>query len=631
MFLVDILGWFLKLCYQIIPNYGVSIILFTLLSKIILLPVSIWVQKNSIKMVKMLPAINELKIKYFGDRDTIAEKQTEIYKKNHYHALASLIPLIIQILLLIGIIEIVKNPAHYIGIENLDYNFLGFDLRWIAAETGGIALLIPFIAGLSALLLCLNQNRENALQSEQGKAMRYGTMIFSVGLSLYLGFFVTAGVALYWISSNLFSIVQQWLLNLAINPKKYVDYQALEATRKELASLQKLGKASKRTAEQIKREKADYKRFFSIANKKLVFYSENSGYYKYFEDIINYLLENTTLTIHYITSDPNDQIFEIAKTESKIKPYYISDKKLITLMMKMDADVVAMTMTDLDNYHIKRSYVRKDVEYIYIPHDMNSQNLVMRKHSTDHYDSLFVTGPHQREEAEKVNQIENLDRKIVNLGYPLLDSMIAKYNQTKLPESKTKTIMIAPSWQKDNIIELCLEDVLDSLSGNDYKVIVRPHPQQVRHMKDYFKRMKEKYQNTNIEVQTDFSDTTSVFTADLLITDWSGIAWEYAYTTEKPVISIDTPMKIMNPDYKELGLEPFNIWARHKIGEVVEVKNAAKINKVVTKLLNNSQKYQKQIAALKQKYVYNLGNSAEVGAEYIIERVQAKINERKTQ
>ena len=52
-------------------------------------------------------------------------------------------------------------------------------------------------------------------------------------------------------------------------------------------------------------------------------------------------------------------------------PLYIGEKKLITLMMKLDADVVVMTMPDLENYHIKRSYIRKDIEYIYIPHGMD--------------------------------------------------------------------------------------------------------------------------------------------------------------------------------------------------------------------------------------------------------------------
>ncbi len=632
MLFVDFLGWIMKQCYIVVNNYGLAIILFTLVSKIVLLPISIWVQKNSIKMVKMQPEINRLRIKYFGDKDTIAEEESKIYKTYKYNPFASLIPLIAQIVILLGVVEIVKNPGLYIGVENLDFNFLGFNLSWIAAENGGIAIWIPIIAGLSALVLCVGQNIMNPLQAEQSKWNKYGMLILSVGLSVYLGTFVTAGVALYWIASNLMAIIQQWLLNIFINPKKHVDYQALDESRKELKELKDISKTHKRTKEQIKKEKADYKKFFAITNKKLVFYSESNGFYKYYKGIIEYILKNTNIVVHYITSDYNDDIFELAKTQKHLKPYYIEEKKLITLMMKMDADVVVMTMPDIDNYHIKRSYIKKDIEYIYLPHGIDSLNLTMRKGSMDNYDSVFVTGKYQREECEKTNKIYHLEnRKIIDLGYPLLDDMISNYKKSKKKSSKEKTIMIAPSWQKDNIIDLCLDKILLSLKGESYKVIVRPHPQQVRHMKDAFEKMKEKYTGTNIEIQTDFSKTSSVFNADLLITDWSGIGYEYAFTTEKPVISIDTPMKIMNPEYKKIKVKPFNIWAREEIGKVIKVKDVESINSVVKEMLKNPKKYQKKISSLKKDSMYNIGNSEKVGAEYIINCIQEKIKERRNQ
>ncbi|MBO4812794.1 membrane protein insertase YidC [Candidatus Saccharibacteria bacterium] len=629
MIFVDFLGWIMKLCYDIVGNYGVAIILFTLVSKIILLPISIWVQKNSIKMVKMQPEINRIKTKFFGDKDTIAEEESKTYKKYKYNPLASIVPLVIQILLLLGVVEIVKNPELYIGVENLDFNFLGFDLRWIAAENGGVSIWIPIIAGLSALILCIGQNIMNVLQAEQSKWNKWGMLVISVGLSLYLGTFVTAGVALYWTASNIMAVIQQWLLNIAINPKKHVDYKALEASRVALKELQEISKSKKRTAEQIKKEKADYKRFFSIANKHLVFYSESNGFYKYYEGIIEYILDNTNIIIHYITSDYNDQIFELAKTNKHIKPYYIEEKKLITLMMKMDADVVVMTMPDINNYHIKRSYIRKDIEYIYLPHGIDSLNLTMRKGSMDNYDSVLVTGKYQREECEKTDKLNNLNRKIISCGYPLLDDMIRDYKKEKKKKTSSKTIMIAPSWQKDNIIDLCLDEILKKLKGKDYRVIVRPHPQQVRHMKDAFEKMKEKYDGTNIVIQTDFSSTDSVFNSDLLITDWSSIGYEYAFTTEKPVLSIETPMKIMNPDYKKIKVEPFNIWAREEIGKILKVKDIKKIDAAIDEMLKNSSKYQKKISALKKDSVYNLGKSAEISADYIINCVQEIIKERK--
>ena len=112
----------------------------------------------------------------------------------------------------------------------IDFNlmFCGMDMSWIAQYEGGIAILIPIIAGLSALIMCIGQNKMNVLQSEQSKANKWGMLIFSVLLSLYLGYFVPAGVALYWTFSNLFAVLNQWLLNIWINPKKFVNFEELE-------------------------------------------------------------------------------------------------------------------------------------------------------------------------------------------------------------------------------------------------------------------------------------------------------------------------------------------------------------------------------------------------------------------
>lgn len=681
-------------CYQIISNYGWAIVLFTLFSKLVLLPVAVWVQKNSIKMVKMQPAINKIKIDHFGDKDVIADEQSKLYKKEKYSAFASLIPMLIQIVLLIGLVEVINHPLTYItktdaatvsalvdvalnnnknldkgsssleiavvddiqsgrfadeyaaaaafsesvsgfevieNIKSLKMSFCGFNLGWVAVSAGGIAWFVPLIAGFSAFLLCVAQNSINVLQAEQSKLNKYGMMVFSVGLSLYLGMFVPAGVALYWTASNLLAILQQWLLNLAINPKKYVDYEALEKTRKELAGLNNMKSVKSLSPEAKKKARADYKRFFGIINKHLVFYSESNGFYKYYKGIIEYILAHTNITVHYITSDFNDNIFELEKQNPKIKAYFIDEKRLITLMMKMDADVVAMTMPDLETYHIKRSYIRKDIEYVYIPHGMDSNNMAFRNKALNAFDTVYVCGPHQLEEGEKVARLYGLEnQKFVKYGYCLLDQMIEDYNASPHSENEVKTVLIAPSWQKDNIIELCFNEVMASMRGKDYNVIVRPHPQHVRHSGEKFERLKEQYKDDkNITIQTDFSSNDTVFNADILITDWSSISQDYAFTTKKPVIFIDTPPKILNPEYKKIDTEPINFWIRNEVGAVVKIDELGRLDEVVREMLADREKYREKIAALTERCVYNLGSSSQVGAMYIIEAIQDKIKKRK--
>lgn len=628
--LYRILELALRACYQLVDNYGLAIILFTVLSKIVLLPLSVWLQKNSIKLVEIQPDINFLKAEHFGDGDAIAEGQAAIYKKEGYHPLASLVPLVVQIILLMGIIAAIRAC---INDSSVNMDFLGVDLSLVPAEKGGALILSPILAGLSAWLMCACQNAANVLQVEQGNWNKYGMLVLSVALSLYLGWFVPVGVALYWIASNLLAIVQLYALNAAINPRDYVDYERLEKSKEQLSALQNLGGEKKKLFGDAlsRREKADYKRFFSVVNKHLVFYSESSGFYKYYRGMIEYILKNTNIVIHYITSDPDDIVFTLAENQPRLKPYFIREKKLITLMMKLDCDVMVMTMPDLENYHIKRSYVRKDIEYVYVQHGIGSVNLTLRKGAQDHYDTVFCCGEHHKRETQQMEELDNTPRKkMVEWGYSLLDEMIEAYEAGEKKENPVKEILIAPSWQKDNIVDSCLEKILDKFACKDYHITVRPHPQHVRHRKAYFDFLSEKYAgNDKIEIQTDFSSDKTVFDADLLISDWSSIAYEFAYTTLKPVLFINTPMKVMNPDYDKIAEVPMDISVRNEIGRALELDELDQIDQVADELLASAALYRERIAQSRQERVYNLGCSAQVGAKYLIAAIQEKIRDRK--
>ena len=629
-YITNALSYLMTWCYNLGgQNYAIAIILFTLASKIVLLPVSLWTYFNSITMIKIQPDLNMLKIKYYGQKDTIAEEQSKLFKKEKYHPLASTIPTIIQLVLLACVVEVIKA-----GIADPSINMLvgPVDLSLVMNKEGWHLIWVPLVAGFSSFILCVAQNASNVLQAEQGKLNKYGTMALSVGLSLYLGSCVATGTAFYWVCSNLFAVLQMYICNWIVRPRRYVDYEKLESSRKQLEELSGIGKSknNKVSRENKKREKADYKRFFSVLNKHLVFYSESNGFYKYFKDFIEYILAHTNITIHYITSDPNDKIFELEKNEPKIKAYYIGENKLITLMMKMDADVVVMTMPDLENYHIKRSYLRQDIEYVFVQHGVGSNNMGMRKGCVDHFDTVFCAGPHQREEVEQTEAFYKLPAKtLVDVGYPLIDNMRADYQSREHKVNERKKILIAPSWQNDNIVDSCLEEILDSLKGKGYDIIVRPHPQEVRLKAEYMETLKQKYNGGDIEIQTDFSSNNPILEADLLITDWSGISWEFAFTKQSPILFINTPMKIMNPEYKNIETVPLNILLRDKLGKNLDTDKLDKVPETVAYLLENSDVYHEQIGELVKTYLYNNGHSAEVGAKYIIGAIQKKIQTKK--
>ena len=606
----------MEFCYQLVGNYALAIVLFTLLTKIILLPLSLWTHKNGIAMVCMTPELNRLKVKYFGDKDMIAEETQALYKQKKYHPIANTVPMIVQLVMLIGVINAVK----------LTLGDTKSMLTAIPSEVGGAALLMPLAAGVAALALGLAQNRFNPLQREQGKAEQWMTNGFSIAISLVLGAFVPLGVGVYWIASNLLSIVQQLVLNMIIKPEKYIDYAELEKSKQELASINTL--SANVSAEDKKREKDDYKRFFSVANKHLVFYSEKSGFYKYFKDVIAYLIEKSNVVIHYVTNDPNDQIFEIAKTQKQIKPYYIGEKRLITLFMKMDADIVVMTCPDLDKYHLKRSYVRNDIEYIYMFHYPLSTHMVLQNGALDHYDTIFCVGDFQFDEIRAAERVYNLpEKKLISAGYGQLEQLYNDYQKLDLKKREHPKILIAPSWQPDNILDSCLDSLLAQLLNHGYEVVVRPHPEYVKRYKPRMDQIVHKYENcedSGLRFELDFTSNTSIFDSDVLITDWSGTAYEFSFVTLKPAVFIDTKPKINNPEYKRLGIEPLEFVLRSKVGIRVDPEKLDGLNEQIQNLLTSQDKYAKHIEEIREKYIANFGTSGQVGGQYILSQLKAR-------
>ena len=680
------LGYLMKFCYDIINNYGLAIIVFTLLTKVVLFPISLLVQKNSIKMIKIKPKLDALKYRYVDDKDALLDAQHDLFKKEKYNPCAGTIPLLLQLPLIFGLIDVVYRPLKHIlhfspdvinafiaktqeitmltelgsspelvviknvlnpanheaymslsngalsgvdvgGLMNkmhsLDMNFLGFDLSATPSLAINLLILIPILAGLSALIMCIIQNRINVLQVEQSKASQWGMTAFMIAFSTYFAFLVPAGVGLYWIFGNLFSIPVMYLVNIIYNPKKYIDYNTLNIMKEKAKQQAETDRKNKKLSKKYYRELCKGKQ---LEKMRLMFYSEQSGFYKYFENIITALLEKTDEPIYYITSDPNDKIFETKNAQ--IRPYFISGNQLIALMMKLECDIVVMTMPDLEKYHIKRSKVKKNIEYIFVDHACVSINMTYRTGALDYFDTIFVTSRYQGIEVREIEALRNTKKKkIVKYGYGLIDNMIAAYNALEHKQNEKPTILIAPSWQYDNILDSCLDDLLSELICDKYKVVVRPHPQYIRRFPVQMEKIIERYQDKfgpDFMIETDFSSNVTVYTADVVITDWSAIAYEFSFTTDKPSLFVDTEMKVVNKDYDKIKLKPFDITARNTIGKSVSKEQTKHIASVIDDLLANQDSYQETISELKKGYFYNLGHSGEVGADYIIERLEKR-------
>ena len=366
-----------------------------------------------------------------------------------------------------------------------------------------------------------------------------------------------------------------------------------------------------------------------LDERSIVFYSESSVIlYPYVEEIIRDL-QNRDQKVCYLTSSKDDPILK--NKNKNIRVFYIGDSEIekMNFFLRLKAKVLIMTMPDLGSYHIKRSK-EFPVHYIYTFHSMNSTHMEFQKGAFDEFDSIFCVGPYQVQELRATEQLYNLKEKnLVECGYGLLDKLL-KLKST-FPEKKNllknnkKNILIAPSWGKQNLLESMGVELVKILLDAGYHVTVRPHPMTSKKSPKTIKQIKEKFEkNPDFLLDTNTSSFEQLFSSYALITDWSGIGYEYAFVCERPVIYVDVPKKSHNKEYEKIGLVPFEISIRDKIGEVISVQNIETIPDRIEFLYSNSNNFENKIQKIRNNAIFNIGESGKITASEIIRIISEK-------
>jgi YidC/Oxa1 family membrane protein insertase len=249
---------------------------------------------------------------------------------------------------------------------------------------------------------------------------------------------------------------------------------------------------------------------------------------------------------------------------------------------------------------------------------MFSIHSYLREGAIDDYDTIFCVGEHHFNEIRETEKVYKLkSKKLLPYGFPRLDTLMQQQNQIQVNSQPKKLILITPSYGKNNLLEICGLELIDILLKSNFKVLVRPHFKILKESKKLIKNINEKFGNN-----PDFILEKGVIPAKLfqsstcMISDWSGISFEYAFTFERTVIFIDVPKKILNPNSGKISLEPIEISIRHKIGHVVLPTRIKEIPNLII-ALNKDEKNDEKIRDIRSKTVFNLGKSAKIGAEYI--------------
>jgi YidC/Oxa1 family membrane protein insertase len=350
----------------------------------------------------------------------------------------------------------------------------------------------------------------------------------------------------------------------------------------------------------------------------IVMYSESGQDWHQFSGLVDYLNNELGRKVCYVTSDVGDA--GLQRRHENFKSICIPEGLFLTIFFQVNqSDLFVLTMMDLQNLQLKRS--TWPVHYVYLFHSMGSTHMVDHENSFDHYETLFCTGPHQVAEIRKREELKKLPAKqLFDYGHPRLEEIIAQgqsYPANK-PSGQAATVLIAPTWGVDSIFNTCGKKLISVLLDAGYHVIMRPHYQSNRQTPEVITALREAFKGRDhFEYIGQMGETDSIMRSDVLVSDWSAMALEYSMGLEKPVLFIDVPRRIRNPNWQELGIEPVETAIREQVGEIVSPRALDQAPAAIERLISDPEHFREKMRELRETMVFRLGHSVPDGAAEI--------------
>jgi YidC/Oxa1 family membrane protein insertase len=365
--------------------------------------------------------------------------------------------------------------------------------------------------------------------------------------------------------------------------------------------------------------RAEHARFRRLkpAERRIVVYSESGQDWHHFAPVIGALMRDSGETVCYVSSDPADP--GLHQDNARVLPFCIGrGLRRIVFFQTLQAKLCLMTMIDLHKFELKRSV--HPVHYVFMFHSLISTHMADFPDSYDHYDTILCAGPHQMREIRKREEMHQLPAKqLIPHGYHRLEQLMAEQRQP--PSIATDAdihVLLAPSWGEHTILNVCGEELVGILLAAGFRVTLRPHYQTRWNTPDAIDRVVRRFSgNPQFRVVEKMGESNSLFESHVMITDWSGAGQDYGMGLAKPVLYIDVPRKARNDVWPELGMEPFEVFVRDKIGAILPPHRLGDAPSVIRSALQDPERFRQDIAMLRSQWVFNLGSSASAGASAI--------------
>ena len=330
-----------------------------------------------------------------------------------------------------------------------------------------------------------------------------------------------------------------------------------------------------------------------------VIFADDKRYWNIFGPICDEF-EKRKQKLTYMTASADDPALHSEYEYVECKFIGEGNRAFAKLNM-LDADVVLSTTPGLDVYQWKRS---KSVKwYAHVLHAANDTT-AYRMFGLDYYDAVLLSGEYQIQQQRELERLRNLPAKelpIVGLTY--MDELHKRCQKTARVQAETRTVLLAPSWGINSIFNRYGTKLIDALIETGYHIIIRPHPQSFTSEKDLLDDLMSKYPNSDqLEWNNDNDNFDVLNRSDILISDFSGVIFDFSLVFDKPILYTDTEYDKAPYDACWLEDEMWTFKTLHKIGQKITEENIVNIKALIDECIDDTKFYEARNEAREQTW-----------------------------
>lgn len=354
----------------------------------------------------------------------------------------------------------------------------------------------------------------------------------------------------------------------------------------------------------------------------LVIFSDHKRYWNIFKPVCQEL-DRRGVDVVYMTASEDDPA--LSCNLPHVKAEFIGpDNKVFTRLNFLNAKLVLSTTPGLDVYQWKRS--REAQYYVHIPHAA-SEITMYRMFGVDYYDAILLSGDYQIQDIRDLEVLRELPRKeLVKVGIPYMDDMAQRLQNADPVPAHERTVLLAPTWGPSSIFSVYGGKVIEKLLQTGYHIIVRPHPQSFTSEKEMLDKLMAQYPDSDrLEWNRDNDNFDVLNRSDILISDFSGVIFDFALVYDKPVIYTDPRIDVSVYDAWWLERPLWTMSALPRIGEELNNDNMDSLKKMIDDCLTDP-RYAEGRRVVKEETWANAGNGAQAVADYLIQKLNELSN-----